>query len=248
MSVIGRAVSVALSTKTNAFIFQVSYSTGAVDLRTQALSAGWDGTKKVIAVVPTGRIICPQTTGGYGAHGNAGISVTGSFPGGVKLQIQPGASVGGSRGGNAVQGVGAQNGGNGGSGGVGLYTAVALTVDNRGTIAGAGGAGAGGSGALKPDLSILQGGGGGGGQDLFYAADPATSGEAGYGGTYAGSGGGGGAFGSAGQTGNAGGSVSWDVWPGGYSAGTPGNGGNAVTGNSYITWENTGTRYGTIAA
>lgn len=245
MSVLGRAVAVALSTKSNNFVFQVSYVTGAVDLRAQALSAGWDGTKKVVAVVPTGRIICPQTTGGWGANGNSGIFVAGSFPNGVKLQIQPGASVGGSGGASAVQGVGAQNGGNGGSGGIGLYTTVALTVDNRGTIAGGGGAGGGGAGALNPDLGILQGGGGGNGQDFFYAAGAPSSGNMGYGGCYGGDGGGGGAFGAGGSNGSP--SVSWDVWPGGYSPGTPGTGGNAVTGNSNITWENTGTRYGAVA-
>ncbi len=245
MSVLGRAIAVALSTKGNNFVFRVSYSTGAVDLRAQALSAGWDGTKRVVAVVLAGTIICPQTTGGWGANGNAGISVTGSFPNGVKLQIQPGASVGGSQGASAVQGIGAQNGGNGGAGGTGLYTTVPLTVDNRGTIAGAGGGGAGGAGALKPDLSILQGGGGGNGQDLFFAAGSGGSGDVGYGGTYAGGGGSGGSFGSGGNTGT--GSVSWDVWPGGYSPGTPGAGGLCISGNSNITWENTGTRYGTIA-
>lgn len=244
MSVLGRAVAVALSARSNNFVFSVAYSTGAVDLRAQALSAGWDGTKKVVAVVPTGRIICPQTTGGWGANGNGGINVTGSFPNGVALQIQPGASVGGSQGAAAVQGVGAQNGGNGGQGGPALYTNVALTVDNRGILAGAGGGGSGGAGALNPDLGILQGGGGGNGQDLFFAAGAGSSGNIGYGGCYGGSGGGGGAFGAGGSTGTS--SVSWDVWPGGYSPGTPGAGGPAVVGNALITWQNTGTRYGAI--
>lgn len=245
MSVLGRAVAVALSTKSNNFVFQLGYSTATVDVRTAALAAGWDGTKKVIAVVPTGTVICPQTPGSYGQNGIDGITVAGSFPGGVKLQIQPGASFGGSKGNGAVQGVGAQNGGNGGNGGTALNASVAVTVDNRGTMAGAGGGGAGGAGALKPDLGILQGGGGGNGRDLFFAAGGQTSGETGYGGTYAGLGGGGGSFGAGGNNGTP--SVSWDVWPGGYSPGTPGTGGNAVTGNSNITWENTGTRYGTVA-
>lgn len=245
MSVLGRAIAVALSTKGNNFVFMLSYSTSTVDVRTQALAAGWDGTKKVIAVVPTGAIICPATPGSYGQNGLDGITVSGSFPGGVKLQIQPGASFGGSKGNGAVQGVGAQNGGNGGNGGTALNASVAVTVDNRGLMAGAGGGGAGGAGALKPDLSILQGGGGGNGRDLFFAAGGQTSGETGYGGTYAGLGGAGGDFGTAGASGTA--SVSWDVWPGGYSPGTPGVGGLCISGNSNITWENTGTRYGTIA-
>ena len=41
-------------------------------------------------------------------------------------------------------------------------------------------------------------------------------------------------------------SVSWDLFPGGYSGGAGGLGGGAVSGNSFITWINTGTRIGAI--
>lgn len=247
MSVLGRAVAVALSARSNNFVFLVGYSTSTVDLRTAALAAGWDGTKKVVAVIPTGRIICPSTPGGYGSNGITGITIAGSFPNGVKLQLQPGSSLGGSRGTGGVQGVGAENGHAGGNGGTALWASVAVTVDNKGFIAGGGAGGGGGSGALKPDLSILQGGGGGDGQDMFFGQTNGNPGDSGYGGTYGGNGGTGGAQGSAGSPGNPGGSVSWDVWPGGYSGGSGGTGGNAVVGNSNITWENTGTRTGTVA-
>lgn len=233
MSVVGRASFFVIP---SAFIFNLTSSD--TNLRTAAISAGWDGSIYVEAIVPSGVDVVHGT-------GSTGLTVDGSFPAGVKLSIKSGAAIGGGSGSYAIQGVGASNGNPGGAGGTALVASVAVTVDNLGTIGGGGGGGGSGAGALRPDLVPLQGGASGVGATVNSAAGGPTGGDVGYGGTYAGAGQSGGAVGSSGT--NGGSSVSWDVYPGGYSGGAGGAGGNSITGNSNITWINTGTRTGTIA-
>ena len=221
------------------FAFNLSAISGTSDLRTLAIAAGWNTVSKVVATIPSPVKVCPTS-----ASGMTGLTISGSFPGGVKLDIASGASLGGSHGAGSVQGVGASNGNPGGNGGLALSVTVACTIDNLGTIAGAGGGGGSGAGALNPDLGVLQGGGGAQGADVNGAAGGQSSGDIGYGGCYAGLGRGGGDLGSDAQAGGP--SVSWDLFPGGYSGGAGGLGGGAVSGNSFITWINTGTRIGAI--
>lgn len=235
MSVLGRAAPFL----TGKFIFALTASAGTVDLRTAALAAGWDGTSPVVATVPAGINICPST------YGTTGLTISGSFPSGVRLEIAATGGIGGGAGATSVQGVGAQNGNPGGAGGLALAVSTAVTIYNLGTIAGGGGGGGSGAGALRPDLGILQGGGGGNGQSLVVGFGVGGTGDVGYGGTYAGNGGTGGGLGSAGSGG--GNSVSWDVWPGGYSGGASGAAGGCLTGNGSIIWEATGTRIGSIS-
>lgn len=231
MSVIGRAMPFLIP---SAFVFNLTGAT--TNLRTAAVAAGWDQAMAVEGVIPSGTYV-----------NTAGLTIDGSFPGGVKLSIQTGAGIGGQGGAHAVQGIGAQNGNNGNAGALALAVSVAVTIDNLGTIAGGGGGGGSGSGALNPDLGVLQGGRGGAGATLPGSAEPQSPGDTGYGGCYAGQGAAGGSPGVAGNNGNAGGSVSWDLWPGGYSGGAAGAAGACVTGNSNITWINTGTRLGSIS-
>jgi hypothetical protein len=96
--------SVSLSNYYNAvrqFAFSIASSyTTTQDLRTLALSAGWDGAASVVATINSGVVLRGAIGGGggggasvvpYGSNGLAGsagstgLTVSGSFPGGVSL-------------------------------------------------------------------------------------------------------------------------------------------------------------------
>ena len=211
------------------------------DLRTLALAAGWDGTDYLVAT--NNAIISSNTTS------SAALTISGSFPNGV-LFVNNGYVVGmGGRGG-AAEG----NGGNreGYAGGSALSISSAVSINNAGTLAGGGGGGS-SSTSFGWSGTILTGGGGGGASGLtpaiagfcyynstaqpsqynastgMYSTGGATS--PGYiSGVVAPQAGSGGSWGSAGGA-------------GGYGGGA---GGAAVSGNSYVTWVATGTRYGAL--
>ena len=232
-------------------------------LYSQALAAGWDGVVPLDAVVTvsSGIVLSANSTSLYGFDTGSG------FPSGTSLKlIMPGYVCGmGGVGGNGAIGSPTAGGG----GGPALRAQHAITIDaTGGVIAGGGGGGGGGYGA---GLSGTPSGGGGGGRTgrigspagtsyIGYAAVDGTFSSGGQGGggttppgggtggtTSPGGngfgdesracGGGGGGWGSAG--GNGGRAT------GGFGA-SGGPGGAAVVGNSYITWINTGTRYGAI--
>lgn len=222
------------------FTISTNYSTPQ-DLRTLALAAGWDGTDYL--VVTNTAIISSNTTS------SAALTITGSFPNGVLL-INNGYIVGmGGRGGAAEGNGGTQAGY---AGGAALSISSNASINNAGTIAGGGGGGS-SSTSFGWSGTILTGGGGGGASGLtaaiagfcyynstaqpsqynagtgMYSTGGATSPgyisgvvapQAGYGGSW----------------GTAGGA-------GGYGGGA---GGAAVSGNSYVTWVATGTRYGAL--
>lgn len=221
--------------KSNTFSFSFNGGTN-VDLRTAAVSAGWNQSSALIAT-NTGDIISSSTS-------TAALVITGSFPNGVTF-TNSGSIVG--KGGDG--GIGGYwpyaRGGNGTGGGTALSVATAVTINNTSNIAGGGGGGGGGSG---DGSSGYYGGGGGGGAgygtgaSAYGGAANGTITSGGAGGTSAlggsAAGGSGGGWGSAGASGG--------TFRGSFQ-GSGGAAGAAVTGNSNITWTAVGNRYGSIS-
>lgn len=141
-----------------------------INLRSMAVSAGWNEIATVVVTINAGVVISGS------GYTNA-VTVDGVFPNGITL-INNGYIIarGGSGGaGGAARGdIGVNNatgnygtafaGSPGGPGGTGLYAAVPVTVFNNGMIAGGGGGG-GGAGAVVANVVGFDdpGGGGGGG-------------------------------------------------------------------------------------
>ena len=257
------------------FVFTIASNQTNANLRTLAVSAGWNQSSPVIATISGGVYISSNSTG------TPALTVSGSFPGGVTL-VNNGIIVGMGGAGGAGSGANASPtviaGSNGSSGGLALSVSSTISINNAGTIAGGGGGGGGGRGyyAAGKNNQSWAGSGGGGGRSSNAAnssggaAGPAlwgtprysataggagTLSSAGSGGTNSfdginragmgGSGGGWGSTGASGDTGNNGNIAAVSTSCGGPYSG--GSGGGAVTGNSNITWIATGTRTGGIS-
>ena len=221
----------------SAFVFRQTISSDATNyvLRNAAITAGWDGIVPLDAevTVASGIVLSANSTSLYGFDTGA------TFPAGTTLTLVNNGFVIGMGG---AGGAGFKAGSNGGPA---LRAQYAISIDAAGgVIGGGGGGGAGGS----------SGGGGGGrsGRTNAAGADDGASGTFSSGGS--GGGYGGGAGGTTGPGGDGlgmgscgGGGGGWGA-SGGIAAGiyVGGTGGAAVVGNSYITWINTGTRYGDI--
>ena len=121
--------------KSNQFAFTISTNQTNANLRTLAVNAGWSQSGKVIATIGSGVYISSNATG------TPGLTVNGSFPGGVDL-INNGFIIG--MGGAGGTGAGATLAVAGGGGGLALSVSVAVAVTNNGTIGGGGGGGGGG--------------------------------------------------------------------------------------------------------
>ena len=248
--------------KANQFAFTISTNQTNANLRSLAVAAGWNQTSRVSATIAGGVTLSSNNTG------IAALTVSGSFPGGVAV-INNGSIIG-------MGGNGGNGGGAGANGGAAFLTSVAVTVTNNGAFYGGGGGGGGGSAAFNGcdsyGCSHTTGGSGGGGGRSSLAANSAggsgvtaggqssncrgnngnagTSSGAGSGGAmvycvvYGGAGGNGGDYGAAGSRG---GFVDSPYGGGPYSGfGPGGSGGEAVIGNSNITWLAFGTRLGAI--
>lgn len=231
----------------NTFPFTISSNTTNANLRTLAVAAGWDETLEVIATINAGVTISATNTS------NRALTIDGSWAGGVTL-INNGEVLG--HGGNGSTG-GQNNASAGGAGSDALYTTVAVTVDNNGSLSGGGGGGGGGAGYANCHGSNIQGAGGGGGAPGGSGASSNAPGGGASGSNASGSSGGaggtnghpwfmvGGAGGGYGQAGGAG-AQSAVCGCGCGSNGAGGAAGYAARGNSYITWDSTGTRNGTV--
>lgn len=222
----------------------ISTNQPALNLRTWAISQGWDESVPLIVTISSGVYI-------YGVNGTA-LTISGSFPGGLLL-INDGFILGdgGNGGAGGAGGFGGTGGvgGVGGGGYVGLVATTPVSVQNNNVIAGGGGGGGGGGGTSYLYVSLPGGGGGGGRTGLSNTAGGSPNGGIG---TYLAPGNGGpgsayiyvsGAGGTGGQwgaNGNNGGAAT------NRGGGAGGAGGAAVSGNSNITWLATGTRYGSI--
>ena len=226
----------------SAFVWRPTISSDVTNwvLKTQAIAAGWDGVVPLDAEVTVGSgiVLSANSTSQYGFDTGSG------FPVGTTLKlIMPGYVCGmGGAGGAYLTGATGKNGG------PALRAQHAISIDaSGGVISGGGGGGGGSSGSSA-------GGGGGrsgrtnssGGDDAYPGASGTFS-SGGTGGAWSGGAAGGttgpGANGSSGGGGGGG----WGASGGtGYTTTAGGAGGAAVVGNSYITWVNTGTRYGDI--
>ena len=206
-------------------------------LYSQAIAAGWDGVVPLDAevTVASGIVLSANSTSLYGFDTGSG------FPVGTSLKlIMPGYVCG-------MGGAGGATNTAGSNGGPALRAQFAISIDATGGVIGGGGGGGGAAG------SSFGGGGGGGRSGRTNSAGGAASFN-GAAGTFT-SGGNGGNFGGAGGTTGVGGDGSssaggggggWGASGGASSSYAGGTGGAAVVGNSYITWINTGTRYGAI--
>ena len=260
--------------KANEYAFSISTNQVNANLRSLAVSAGWNQSTKLIATINGGVYVYSNSTG------TPALTVNGSFPNGVTL-INNGYILG--MGGNGGTGcpVGFTSASSGDSGGIGLSVSSAITINNAsGVIAGGGGGGGGGGsycdggvgkggpyiqygwaggggGGGQTGLSNSGGGGPGGGTFNQRSRDPqpgsggdvSGAGSGGIGaaapnaGFFAGAGGNGGGWGSSGSGGQGGRGGAFYNGP----PGAGGSSGNAITGNSNITYINTGTRYGGIS-
>lgn len=245
-----------------------STTSNKLDIRTWALANGWDGTSN-LEVINSGNITSDSAT-------SPSLTIAGSFPNGIKLvntgSITGKGGAGGSGGGGSATAPGIPPTA-GSAGGTAIRVSVPCIISNTGTIQGGGGGGGGGRGAniyLSSNYRAIGGGGGGGGAShaTYNSAGgaggagqsgasgaagtgstgstPGTGGAKGTGsGTYYGSdGGGGGVYGASGSPGSATNRAASGSY---HAAGAGGSGGNAVEGNSNITWVSTGTRIGAIA-
>lgn len=168
--------------KANQFAFTISSNQTNANLATLATAAGWNGTTKVVATIGSG-VYCSSNT-----VGTPGLTISGSFPGGVEL-INNGFIIGrGGNGGNGTYrliGGGVISGSAGSSGGIALSVSTAVSINNTGTIGGGGGGGGGGGYAqaevntFKVQVGRVQLGGGGGGGGRSSAAANASGGSKG---------------------------------------------------------------------
>lgn len=216
----------------------------AINVRSDCVAAGWNQTGPVWYVINGNTY--------SGSTGSPALTISGSFPGGIILQINSGVYlVGkGGTGGNGQAGYYAASPTGATVGGVALavsaYTGGTLYINNLGIMSGGGGGGGGGRGgfyAAGYTYTPYTGGGGGGGAGV--GAGGSVNGGAG---TVSGGGSGGtaqaGAVNVAALNGGAGGGLGatgTSAQYGGAAAGA------CTTGTvGVVTWIATGTRYGTI--
>lgn len=256
----------------NTFSFSITSNASQVNLRSTAVSAGWDGSSQLLATINSGVIIYSGSTG------TPAMTIDGSYPGGVVL-TNNGTILGkGGQGGSIT--AGSEYSGqlvcncsccsdgqtsSGGAGGTGLYIASAVTINNAGRISGGGGGG-GAGGQVNAWNQPGAAGGGGIGNGAGGTAGWGGSGNGGAGtltsaggaggrcicteGTYL-AGGAGGSGGSYGASGGSGGNAQCGGntnCPSGSGRGATGggSGGAATSGQSNVTWTATGTRNGTV--
>ena len=222
--------------KSSSFSFSITANTTNVNLRSLAITRGWNQTSQLIVTIASGIIVSSTSIA------TPALTVNGSFPGGVSL-TNLGSIIGmGGAGGNGsgtTPGPTLVAGTAGGSGGLALSVSSAITITNNGTIAGGGWSGTtnstGGTGGTATYGSSQNPGNAGTAGSL---TGNGTGGAAVY---SAGVGGDGGGYGAAGNTGGA---KTLQNSSGGPYAG--GSGGGAVSGNANITWLAFGTRVGSI--
>ena len=223
--------------KANAFGFAVASNVTNANLRTLAVNAGWNETSALTCTLNSGIYFISS------AVGTAGLTINGSFPGGVTF-VNNGIVVG-DHGDGGGGGAWANAGGAGGTGGLALRIQSAVSIQNNGTIAGGGGGGGGGGSARGVNsngdtFSPVAGGNGGRGKSVsgpLGGNSGQAVGQSFKGGT-GGTGGQWGASGGAGATGQGN--------DGTRPGGSGGGGGAATSGQSNVTWLATGTRLGSL--
>lgn len=229
--------------KSNQFSFTISTNQTNGNLRTLAINAGWNQSSKLVATINAGVYVSSNSTG------TPGLTISGSFPGGVDL-INNGFIIGMGGAGANLNGSAVSARNNGSPGGLALSVASAVSITNNGTIGGGGGGGGTGGGYFNACDGAWYGGVGGGGRTGTTnsaggngggtvpngSAGTLSAPGAGSVANYAGRGGTGGQWGTAGNAGN----------NSTYTGGGGGAAGGAISGNANITWVATGTRLGPI--
>jgi len=236
----------------------ISANTSNYTLNTAKAPGYSAGKTDMILNINSGVIVSSSSTG------TAALIVDTSWNAADTVRINNSGVILG-RGGNGGAGAYFSAGGNGGSGGLALQVQRALTMNNLNRISGGGGGG--GGGGLSVAVYVDGAGGGGGGGIGVSSGGSGTTGSAnGAAGTLTANGGGGAgasnsyttgeppvtyvATGGAGGSGGSYGSNGVDGGPGntpGRDRGFGGAAGGAITGNSNITYINTGTRNGGIS-
>lgn len=255
--------------KSSQFEFSITSNTNDANLRSLAVSAGWNESSKVVATINSGVYVSSSSTG------SAALVIDGSWPGGVELYNYGIIAGRGGAGGRSAGGSSPFFSTSGSAGGGALSVSSSVTIYNNNIIAGGGGGGGGGGTVNYSGYECggtSSGGGGGGGRSNinYYAAGGSignryfgnfgnvggtgTHNGAGAGGnggvvnncnsSSAGNGGAGGGWGSGGGSGNSGSTGNGYVNDNGSGGGSAGY---AVSGNGNITWGATGTRYGAIS-
>ena len=181
--------------KANQFSFTISTNQTDANLRSLAVTAGWNQASLVVATVNSGVYVYATSTA------NAGLTINGSFPGGVQL-INNGYILGKGGGDSTTSG---------NAGGPAISLGVNATITNNSGAYIAGGGGQGGGQLWGPA------GGGGGGAG------------GGNGGPIGGAGGGSG--GGPGASGTAGGGSSTPMGKSTYSYAAGGGGGRILPGS-----------------
>lgn len=162
----------------NTFSFTISSNQANADLRSLAVAAGWNQSSAVIATVNGGVYIYSTSTG------TAGLTISGSWPGGVTL-VNNGYIMGKGGDGGVVSS--ATYSGSPGSGGPAISLGVSCSITNNSYIGGGGGAGGNaytnpGSGASGSNTAVGGGGAGGGnGSGCCNTSSGFTAGGAGGG-------------------------------------------------------------------
>lgn len=230
-----------------AFVLDVilSSDTSNFDLRSRAITAGWDQRRPLIAniKVNSGIVVSANSTAVY-----AFDTGTTAYPAGSRLTVdsQGGYVIGmGGAGGAGGNGGAGQNGA---PGGPAVRVNLPTTWNNlSGFIGGGGGGGAGGDGYSGKSSSNTGGGGGGGRTGRTNSGAGSPNGGAG---SFSGPGSGGPGGGPTGDVGisaqNGGDGGGWGSAGNTAGSRSPGAAGAAIVGNSNITWTNTGTRLGAI--
>ena len=157
MTIPANIPSILLSNDTT-FEFSISVDATNGNLRTLAVSAGWNELSAVIATIDSGVVLSGNTAG----YSTAALTIDGAWNSGVSL-INLGVIVGrgGAGGGGGRAGDTVTSGSNGQTGGTALKVTSAVSINNAsGTIAGGGG---GGGGGTSGGANGSGGGGGGGG-------------------------------------------------------------------------------------
>ena len=162
--------------KSSSFRFNITTNTTNANLRTLAINAGWDTTSKVEATVNSGVYVYSTTTA------TPGLTIDGSFPGGVEL-INNGYIIGmGGAGGSTAAGF---------AGGPAISLGTDCFITNNSYIAGEGGGGSAYANGNAGGGGGAGGGTGGEGNGAGIAAG-GTPGNTGANGSGPGSGAGGG--------------------------------------------------------
>lgn len=242
------------------FSLTISANQSKLNLRSYAVTQGWDEYAKLLVTIANDVVIDSDDTT------TPALTVDGAYERGLTL-INNGTIVGmgGGGGTGGVSAVGSKTEPTPGEdGGNALLVSSAVSIDNQGTIAGGGGGGGGGAGCYYFDGSLaatIDGGGGGGAQTGLTDSlgggtlDGSAGGQDGGDGTFsaAGAGGSGGSFFFRGGDGGTGGDWGQDGSDGGTAngqgntgVGAGGAAGASVTGDANITWIDTGTRLGPI--